>query len=90
MQACHVCDGDDPDCATCSGRGEVEYKSCPQAEITPDIWRFFKLKGFAEKGAWPVAGGTLDQTQIFLDAVEYARSEEAAAKARLNISDESD
>ena len=43
-------------------------KQCPQKEIIPDIGWAMQLARFAKQGAWPVGGGTLDQTASFLAA----------------------
>lgn len=37
---------------------------------------------FAEKGAWPVGGGVLDQSAAFVEALAVLRSEEAVWKAK--------
>lgn len=41
---------------------------CPLEIIGPDVWRAIELAGLYEKGLPPVAGGSLDQAAIFVQA----------------------
>jgi len=43
------------------------------------------MADLAAKGLMPVAGGTLDQASVFLDACRFVWSEERGAKARLKL-----
>jgi len=52
----------------CQGRGWEKFVGCPCEAVTPDVWRAIEFADFAKKGHWPLAGGTLDQTAIFLEA----------------------
>lgn len=36
---------------------------------------------FASRGAWPVTGGVLDQSQWFLDAERFIHNEQNSTKA---------
>lgn len=42
--------------------------------------QLLRLAEFAEKGAWPVAGGTLDQTQWCVEAFQCVWNNDAAEK----------
>ena len=58
---------------------------CPLEVITPDIWRVIRLAGFYEKGLPPVAGGVLDQANVFIEAAELIFAEQAVYKKKLGI-----
>jgi len=58
---------------------------CPLEVITPDIWRAIRLAGFWEKGIPPVAGGVLDQANVFIEAAELIFAEQAVYKKKLGI-----
>ena len=47
------------------------------------VWRALDLIEHADRGTWPVAGGTLDQCESFAAAARLVRFEEAHHKARL-------
>ena len=79
------------ECQSCSGRGcdecgkagRIRIEGCPQAyckEIVPSV----QLIDLFEKGLPPIAGGTLDQSVWFLEAVKVWSNEEAQAKAQAN------
>lgn len=55
---------------------------CPSLYESGDISRALYAARQAKDGAWPVAGGWLDQTQKCLDAVDFVRADEAEWKAR--------
>jgi len=59
---------------------------CPNELITPDIWDMIELVKFYEKGLPPIAGGVLDQTNIFIQTANFVFSEESVWKAKLGIS----
>lgn len=44
------------------------------------VGRLFQMTDFLEQGLPPVAGGFLDQSQWFLDAVSYIQSESGMAE----------
>jgi hypothetical protein len=44
-----------------------------------------EFAGYAERGAWPVAGGTLDQAQQFLEAVRFVWREQRHWRAEAGI-----
>jgi hypothetical protein len=41
---------------------------CPQMEITSATVRFIRIADMAKKGALPVAGGSLDQSESWMAA----------------------
>lgn len=77
-QQCVSCGGvAGGDCPACDGRGYVVYEDCPRKSLdraTFDLLRFCHL---AKRGALPIGGGTLDQSQWFLDAYSLYLSEDA-------------
>ncbi len=68
---CTTCNGEGESCPACGGRGRVMLTQCPLDYVTPDVWELFDFANFADKGVMPVSGGSLDQTQIFLDAYAF-------------------
>ena len=75
------------DCPTCLGAGcdqcndgWIEIKGCPQQQCS-GIGQVCQLIDLFNKGLPPVAGGALDQTQWFVNAVQYLATEEAKVKA---------
>ena len=79
---CHDEKGKVEHCEACWRRGKLMFKSCPMAEVTPDVWTALRLAGFAERGTWPVAGGVMDQAAGFVRLVEYVRTVDPAPEAR--------
>ncbi len=49
---------------------------CPR-EWAGDLSLPLELVDFAEKGNLPIEGGTLNQTQFFLDVLRFVRQERA-------------
>jgi hypothetical protein len=49
--------------------------------ITGDIWELLQAARLAEKGILPLPGGWLDQTQWFVEAVDFVWGEQSVAKA---------
>lgn len=78
--ACPACQG--KGCHECHDAGTFEVRQCPQELITPDVWQALYLADLFEKGLPPVAGGTLDQAQQFIDAALFAWKEADAWKAK--------
>ena len=75
---CPECSGSG--CQACEQRGSFAFRGCPQKEAGPvgDVIRMIEL---AESGLWPVAGGSLDQSQWFADAVRQYRMDVETIKA---------
>ena len=53
--------------------------------ITSDVWEVIMLAGLFEKGLPPVAGGTLDQAKIFVEAALFVFAQQAHWKNKLGI-----
>lgn len=58
-------------CSSCNDTGKFIIDACPHKMLGREscdhasIGEAVRLAGFAEKGAWPVAGGVLDQAHSF-------------------------
>lgn len=48
------------------------FTACPRTLVPADVWEAVDFAEMARKGAWPEAGGLLDQTAIFADAARLA------------------
>lgn len=85
---CPACDGTGFSdavvvCTVCDGSGKFPITSCPRELVNADqsARDFFELYGhFDTTKHFPRGGGTLDQTQSFLDAVRFVRHAEAELK----------
>lgn len=71
-------------CTECSGAGcewctdgRFEVKGCP-GEWCGGYAELIRMARFARRGAWPVLGGTLDQTQWCVTAFGFIDAEERA------------
>lgn len=64
-------------CPHCQ-EGYWELKECPRRFIGPDLTDAINLAQWADKGVFPVEGGTLKQTSWFLDLVGTLKAEDAA------------
>lgn len=53
--------------------------------ITPDVWEVFRYAELFEKGLPPVAGGVLDQANIFVEAASLIFRMQAYWKNKLGI-----
>lgn len=80
----------DIECPSCSGegcdecnRGLVRIDGCPQSYCR-DMAYTVRLADLFDKGLPPVAGGSLDQSAWFLDAVGIFRYDESQVKAEAN------
>lgn len=64
---CPICDG--RGCKECQDRGQIILTECPYENyITSDIRELVMLAGLHRKGSPPVAGGTLDQANWYMEA----------------------
>lgn len=54
-------------CPVCKGWGHTKFIGDPMKEVPAELWNCMWLADHAKKGAWPVAGGILDQSQAFMD-----------------------
>lgn len=59
-----------PDCEMSSGGEPWTLNECPLKMIDSKTLLAIRLARFAKEGAWPIAGGTLDQSRWFFDAAE--------------------
>lgn len=75
MLECPICNGRG-DCDECDD-GQWGLTGCPARFVDEEIQRAMWLARFAKDGTWPVAGGTLDQTQWFLDFCGFYWAEQA-------------
>ena len=82
---CPGCDGRIDGCRLCvkDGRpGELEITRCPLDDIAPDAMECLELVALFREGLPPVAGGTLDQTESFLQAALFVWSDQNEAEAQ--------
>jgi len=52
----------------------VRIKKCPLQFVGSQTWTMASLARFADKGAWPISGGVLDQSESFLQFYERWKS----------------
>jgi len=76
------------ECPTCIGNGcdqcndgSIDLVGCPNVQCG-DVAYVARLADLFEKGMPPIAGGALDQSAWFLDAVSFLRSDEANLRAK--------
>lgn len=69
------CSGLDSGCNRCSGSGMATLHTCPNRIVDRQTMAVIRYVGLAKEGTWPVAGGSLDQSQSFLDAFAVVTSE---------------
>jgi hypothetical protein len=79
---CPACNG--AGCGHCDD-GQIRVDRCPHAVVTRDVWAAFQAAQMAEKGVLPVAGGMLDQTQSFADAVALIWQDDSTWRAALKV-----
>ena len=80
---CPGCEG--AGCDECKNTGGIDITECPLKIITRDVWEVIKLADLFEKGLPPVAGGTLEQAKIFVDAAGFIFSEKTYWKNKRGI-----
>jgi NADPH-dependent 7-cyano-7-deazaguanine reductase QueF-like protein len=83
------------ECPSCSGSGcgqcrdgLIEITACPLAIIGADIWRAIEFADLYAKGLPPVAGGVLQQSNVFIEAARFIWREQAYWKTRLRLRNE--
>ncbi len=69
------CDGQG--CTACAGSGVLEVRECPARWCGADAFVALNLVEHAMAGAWPEAGGLLDQPLRFVEAVALVRGMQA-------------
>jgi len=80
---CIGCDGSG--CDECEGTGAITITNCPLMLVTSDVWEIIALTELFEKGLPPVAGGTLDQAKIFVEAARFIMHEQTYWKKKLGV-----
>ena len=83
LMDCVDCSGQG--CSVCENRGTIEIVECPLLLITPDIWELLIFVDFAKKGALPIDGGALDQTENFLRYYRFVLGEQNFWKNKFGI-----
>ena len=78
---CLLCNG--KGCKSCGGVGYHSLTSCPRRMVPTETWEVIGAARDAEMGLLPVAGGTLDQCQSFIDAMRIVRAIDAEQEAEL-------
>ena len=80
----------DIECPTCNGagckecsKGTIRIYGCPNKECS-SMYQIVQLADLFKKGVMPVAGGALDQSASFMEAVRFLESSEAQMRAELN------
>lgn len=74
-----MCDGDDTECPTCTGVGQIAVDGCVMQYIDRNVCDVVFAADMAQQGVFPVAGGWLDQSQQLLDAIRCVWRDEALA-----------
>lgn len=86
MVECPLCAG--CGCDECRD-GQIEVTQCPQLEITADVMQAVELAELMRHGLPPVAGGSLDQAAVFVEAARMIWAETAYWRAKLRLNAES-
>jgi hypothetical protein len=79
---CPACDGEG--CEECRN-GEINITDCPLLLITRDVWDLIRYAELFEKGLPPIAGGVLQQADIFIQAAEFYFGEKQYWKNRAGL-----
>jgi len=69
-------------CDECNNEGWILIKECPQGMVGREVMNFIELADFAKNGAFPVTGGTLEQSQSFLLACRFLWNEDSQAESQ--------
>ena len=67
-------------CEHCQS-GLIRFTACPLDVVTPDVWEAIEMARLFAKGIPPIAGGSLDQTAVFLQAARFVWAEESQWKS---------
>jgi hypothetical protein len=80
----------DIECPACHGAGcedcrdgKIRIDGCPNRQCQ-DMYSFIQLSDLFSKGILPTAGGALDQSASFIEAVQFFESDQAKVRAELN------
>ena len=72
LVACPVCNRKDPQCPACGGRGEFRVEQDPRARLPRLASRVAQLADlYLDHGLPPVTGGSLSQSNWFVDAAAF-------------------
>lgn len=63
--------------------GRVPIVGCPNKQCQ-DMYTFIQLADLFGKGILPTAGGALDQSASFIEAVQFFESDQARVRAELS------
>lgn len=77
---CPACHG--AGCDDCTN-GMMRIDGCPN-RLCQDMFTFIQLSDLFSKGILPTAGGALDQSASFIEAVQFFESDQAKVRAELN------
>ena len=77
---CPECRGDG--CEHCK-QGKIRIDGCPNKACST-MYQFIQLADLFNKGILPTAGGALDQSASFIEAVQFFESDQARVRAELN------
>ena len=80
---CPICYGLDDNCKECKN-GFIKIDGCPN-EYCREMIEATEVIDYFHDGQSPVVGGTLDQSAQFLEAARRLKTEDANAKAELNV-----
>lgn len=77
---CPVCSGGG--CSACEGSGRFSVTECPRKLVPHEAWEMIEAADMTRRGLPPVAGGSLDQTQTFLDACRFIWADESVYRSQ--------
>jgi len=80
---CPSCNG--TGCEACGDRGDVHLTECPLVAVPGDAWQVIEMADLLKHGLPPLAGGMLDQVQVFVDAARFVWGEQTHWRATLGI-----
>jgi NADPH-dependent 7-cyano-7-deazaguanine reductase QueF-like protein len=75
-------------CEFCRKKGTVEITQCPLKIVTSDIWLAIELAELYEKGLPPVAGGSLEQSKMFVESARFVWQEQKYWKNKMQIQED--
>jgi len=68
-------------CPACDQLGYYLIPGCPKETIDQELLNCVSVIDFAKRGVMPVIGGSLDQSNWFLDAFHFMLEEERRTEA---------
>ena len=78
---CVTCEGADPNCEACDGKGTTEITECPMQYVGNDMIDAVNIAAMCGKGDWPIDGGLLNQSAWFLDFTQRLKHETQTIEA---------